>query len=238
MQKGLLLSPDHEKAVALYIKLLPLYQVRQERLIRSLEGYMDKGEFSEAAQLLKNEKSLLSDERAEEMKREIESRAATKEKRTARTLINTGRYYLDRNNFRRARFYFNRAREYDDYSGEALRLIRTAYQRENDLIRKMKDAYLLAKVNDDIEQMKSAINDILLIRPGESWARARAAELGLLEENIKMEKAESYYLEGIRYYTEGNFRQAIETWEKAEELIPGYKNISNYLERAKKRMAL
>lgn len=238
LRKGMSLCPESKKSIELYIKLLPLYQVRQERLIRFLEKYMDEGEFSQAAQLLQKEVSLLSDERAEEMREEIESRAATKEKRTARSLINTGRYYLERNNFRRARFYFNRAREYADYNDEALRLIRTAYQRENDVIRKMKDAYLLAKVNDDINAMKTAINDILLIRPGESWARSRAAELGLLEDNIKMEKAESYYLEGIRYYTEGNFRQAIETWEKAEELVPGYKNIVNYLDRAKKRMAL
>jgi len=84
--------------------------------------------------------------------------------------------------------------------------------------------------------MKAAINEILFIRPGDAWARARAVDLGLLEENIKSDKAESLYLEGIRYYTEGHFREAIEAWEQAESLIPGYKNVSDYLERARKRI--
>ena len=234
--KGLSLWPNNPQGEELYLRLYPLYQVKQERLLSSLDKLIASGSYQEASQTLEKEKTLLSGETAEKYKAEILSMEAKKERRTVRSLLNTGRYYLDKNNFRRARSYFNRALAYADYQKEASRMLRLISRRENETVQELKDQYLLHQLNQDVPAMKAAINEILFIRPGDTWARARAVDLGLLEENIKSDKAESLYLEGIRYYTEGHFREAIEAWEQAESLIPGYKNVSDYLERARKRI--
>jgi len=234
--KGLSLWPHNPEGEELYIRLYPLYLVKQERLLSALDKLIASGKYQEASQALEREKTLLPGETAEKYRGEILSMEAKKERRTVRSMLNTGRYYLDRNNFRRARSYFNRALAYDDYQKEASRLLHLTSRRENETIQELKDQYLLHQLNQDVPAMKAAINDILFIRPGDAWARARAVDLGLLEENIKSEKAESLYLEGIRFYTEGHFREAIEAWEQAESLIPGYKNVSDYLERARKRI--
>jgi len=210
--------------------------VKQERLLSNLDKLIASGDYAKASQTLEENTPLLQEEMIQKYREELLSMEEKKEKRTARSLLNTGRMFLDRNNFRRARSYFNRALGYDDYKKEAAYLLRLTSRRENETVQGLKDEYLLHQLNQNVTAMKAAINDILFIRPGDNWARARAVDLGLLEENIKSEKAESLYLEGIRFYTEGHFREAIEAWEQAESLIPGYKNVSDYLERARKRI--
>ncbi|HPQ89143.1 MAG TPA: tetratricopeptide repeat protein [Candidatus Mcinerneyibacteriales bacterium] len=234
--KGLNLWPHNPEGEDLYIRLYPLYQVKQERLLSNLDKLIASGDYAKASQTLEENTPLLQEEMIQKYREELLSMEEKKEKRTARSLLNTGRMFLDRNNFRRARSYFNRALGYDDYKKEAAYLLRLTSRRENETVQGLKDEYLLHQLNQNVTAMKAAINDILFIRPGDNWARARAVDLGLLEENIKSEKAESLYLEGIRFYTEGHFREAIEAWEQAESLIPGYKNVSDYLERARKRI--
>ena len=234
--KGLSLWPHNPEGEELYIRLYPKYQVKQEHLLTTLDKLIASGSYRKASQVLEGEKALLPKEMAEKYREDILSMEAKKERRTVRSLLNTGRYYLGRNNFRRARSFFTRALGYDDYREEAKRLLRLTSRRENETVQKLKDQYLLHQLNQDVSAMKAVINDILFIRPGDVWAKARAVDLGLLEENIRAEKAESLYLEGIRFYTEGHFREAIEAWERAESLVPGYKNVSDYLERARKRV--
>ena len=76
---------------------------------------------------------------------------------------------------------------------------------------------------------------VLTAEEAETMTREQESKVKI-EGTPLMEEAEEHYLQGVRYYKEGRYAEAITEWEKTIALDPGHKDVKRYMEEARAKL--
>jgi len=73
------------------------------------------------------------------------------------------------------------------------------------------------------------------LRNLERFSTATAATSEKMDDELRI-KIKKHYLDGINYYMNGLYEEAISEWEEILKIDPEYENVKINIQRAKKRL--
>lgn len=92
-------------------------------------------------------------------------------------------------------------------------------------------AYNKGDKDTAIISFKKVIN----VEPENKDAKAYLGKIGASKiESVTAKEVDTRYLTGIRFYTDGKYEEAIDSWKKVLELAPNHENANMNIEKAKK----
>lgn len=89
----------------------------------------------------------------------------------------------------------------------------------------------------DIDNAVISFKKVINVEPENREAKTYLGKISAPRIEALIEKeVDARYLAGIRFYTDGKYEEAIDSWKKVLELVPNHENASMNIEKAKKKI--
>ena len=216
-----------------------LEQVEQElgkrrgSLIELTRKAIDRQEFRRAGSLLGQVESFGPSQDFEELNRELQAARRSlvaSQLELARREIAAGRFDVGLKAFRRVL-------DLEPDNDEARQGIRQGRKELQQVISRLVAEGTAARQAGRLEQARSAYREVLTLDPhqGEALTALRQIERA---EGAGLSGADvgKLYLQGIAFYTEGDYRQAIAVWRQVLDLDPGHEKARMNIDKAERKL--
>lgn len=132
---------------------------------------------------------------------------------------------------------FSEALQIDPGNAEAQKLLRDARARMEESITPWLRAGIEAYKKGDMNAAIVSFKKVLNVDPGNREAREYLGKMDVQKTKASVAKeVEKHYLKGIELYTDGKYREAMESWKKVLELDPRHEKALLNIEKAKRKM--
>jgi tetratricopeptide (TPR) repeat protein len=140
-------------------------------------------------------------------------------------------------NYHLAAGAFGEVLQIDGNNTEAQRLQRDARAKMEETVAPWIKAGVEAYKKGDADAAAVSFKKVLNVDPGNREAKEYLGKIDVLKTKASVEKeVERHYLKGIELYTDGKYRDAIESWKKVLELDPKHEKALLNIEKAKRKM--
>ncbi|MEK7850649.1 MAG: tetratricopeptide repeat protein [Deltaproteobacteria bacterium] len=132
---------------------------------------------------------------------------------------------------------FSEVLQLDPGHAEAQKLLREARTRMEESITPWLKAGIEAYKKGDMDAAIVSFKKVLNVNPGNREAREYLGKMDVQKTKASVTKeVEKHYLKGIELYTDGKYREAMESWKKVLELDPKHEKALLNIEKAKRKM--
>ncbi|MDO8446682.1 MAG: tetratricopeptide repeat protein [Deltaproteobacteria bacterium] len=132
---------------------------------------------------------------------------------------------------------FSEVLQIDPGNAEAQRLLRDARARMEESITPWLRAGIEAYKKGDMDVAIVSFKKVLNVDPGNREAREYLGKMDVQKTKASVAKeVEKHYLKGIELYTDGKYREAMDSWKKVLELDPKHEKALLNIEKAKRKM--
>lgn len=132
---------------------------------------------------------------------------------------------------------FSEVLQMDPGNAEAQKLLRDARAKMEESITPWLRAGIEAYKKGDMDAAIVSFKKVLNVDPGNREAREYLGKMDVQKTKASVAKeVEKHYLKGIELYTDGKYREAMESWKKVLELDPKHEKALLNIEKAKRKM--
>lgn len=132
---------------------------------------------------------------------------------------------------------FGEVLQIDSGNAEALRMQKEARSRIDETTAPWMKAGIDAFKKGDADTSIVSFKKVLNVDPGNREAKEYLGKVDVQKARVSVGKeVEKYYLKGIELYTDGKYREAIDSWKKVLELDPKHEKSLLNIEKAKRKM--
>ncbi|TYB31685.1 MAG: tetratricopeptide repeat protein [Candidatus Mcinerneyibacterium aminivorans] len=236
LKKAIQIYYPYNEARKLFLKIYPHISIIVEKSIDEIDDKLSEGKIDEAETILDNIESLIDRNIEKSINKKISIAKKQTEYNKMSTYMNNLEYNFESENYKQAEEYIYKILNIDEDNKKAKQYLARINKIKKRKIEEYKRLYEIAKENKNINKMYNYLNQILIIDNNNRWANTRMYSLSQKKEEKNLQKAQNYYYKGIKYYTSGDYKKAIEMWNKVLEIYGNYKNTNEYIQRAKERI--
>lgn len=233
-KKALELKPDNEKAKEGLREISERVQKWVTERLADASSSLKSGRYSEAVSKYKTVISV--DRENKQAIAGLQNAIRLRDEAVSKKLAAGTRSYKE-GNYSQAIAMFNEVLQIDGTNMEAQKMQREARSKMDNLISPWlkvgTDASRQGDENAAIVSYKKALN----VDPDNREAREYLGSIGPIKAKASVEnEIEKHYLRGVGFYTDGKYRDSIESWKRVLELDPRHEKALMNIERAKKKM--
>jgi tetratricopeptide (TPR) repeat protein len=163
--------------------------------------------------------------------------AARLRSKTVEKMLEPGVKASKEGNYYQAMAAFNEVLQIDGKNTEARRLRKEMKEKLDELLTPLLKEGIEAYKKGDIGVAVVSFKKVLNVEPGNKEAKEYLGKMDIDKAKASIEKeVEKHYLSGIRLYTDGKYKEAIESWKKVLELEPMHQKAAMNIEKTRRKI--
>ncbi len=232
--RALDLKPDNEKAIEEFRAISGRLQKVVAEKLADAASSLKAGRYSEA---MANYRAVLIIEKENrEAASGIQNVARIKDEIVGKSMSAGIRAYKE-GSYSQALSAFGDVLQVDSIHAEAQKMQRETRERIDEVIGPWLKAGADAYKKGDTDAAIVSFKKVLNVDPANKEAKEHLGKMDTRKAKASVEKEiEKHYLKGIELYTDGKYREAIESWKKVLELDSRHEKAILNIEKAKRKM--